>query len=168
MTILSRGANLFAYRSSSDTRVIYFASLLGSSGVASWVANSLKMIVKMLTYIHMVVLAYLLRRRSWSWNGSTRRRNWGERGSLEVTGRWPQRDLRVRSCFPKTGLSLNKWYDVGDSMFSVRSLWRGSSSTIRGQADTVPHPVTYDRTWQVAQNPLGVVSRVDLTLHGAA
>jgi hypothetical protein len=56
---------------------------------------------------------------------------------------------------------------MGDSLFSVRSLWCGGSGTIRGQADIGLRPVTYDRTWQVTQNLLRVVSGVDLTLHGA-
>jgi hypothetical protein len=57
MAILLRGANLFAYRSSSATWVIFnFASLLGSSSVASWVANSFgKIFVKMLTHLHVIV-----------------------------------------------------------------------------------------------------------------
>ena len=57
MAVLSRGANLFAYRLSSATRVIKLCIVARIEWLILW-----KMIMKMLTHIHMVVYTW------WCWH----------------------------------------------------------------------------------------------------
>jgi hypothetical protein len=86
------------------------ASLLGSSGVASWVANSLKNdyeIANIHTHggVHLVVLAHLQRRSVWSWSGQLSEETetksgqwrWPDTGSegTWVSGQWKPKVARL-------------------------------------------------------------------------
>jgi hypothetical protein len=147
-----------------------YGLLLGSSGVASWVVNSLKMIVKILT--HMVYTW-------WCWHiykgeevGVETDQLNEETGAGQVTmsdqtlaSRAPLRS--VSGCY--SGAASVKWLDarpgltcelghlleahgrkrpeVGSSLCYIRlSLWRVSSGTVGAWADIGLCPVTYDRT----------------------
>ena len=60
--------------------------------MASSVANSLKMIAKMLTHIHMVVLAHLQSRKKLELKQINSVKKLRQNRSLEVTGCWPRED----------------------------------------------------------------------------
>jgi hypothetical protein len=107
----------------------------------------------MLTHLHMVMLAHLLRRSCWLWNGSTRRRKGGKTGHCE----WLDVGLG-RTCASSHLCWLMLWWRVA---------WRWHVAMGEGP-DVGLHSVMGHLMCQVTFGRLWTVSRTDLTLgrHG--
>jgi hypothetical protein len=93
-----------------------------------------------------VILAHLLRRSCWSWNGSTRWRNGGKIGHCE----WPDAGLG-RTCVSGHLCRLTSWWCVA---------WRWHMATREG-SDAGLRPVMGHLTCQVTFGRLWTISGTD-------
>jgi hypothetical protein len=142
--------------------------LLASSGMASWVVNSLNNDCENAnTHTHggvnLVVLAYLQRRRSWSWNRSTRWRNGGEKRSLWVIELWLWGDrthprsvwlVGARwhsSSFARSNSRRQEWSDARRLLFLrlVLLMWRRSVVRAFSREGLTPWCVRSMLIWRV-------------------